>query len=514
MRLCLILLLMSTLAATDYHLATDGDDAAAGTGPDVAWATWDRLCRHVEEHGLQPGDRVLLRAGDRFTTTRTLSLDLARCHGEAGRPVEIRGHGGPATVAVAATHGFLLWAEENGAQPGGHVHLSDLELVGDGEPHANDGRNASGILIWNTHRDPLPGLVVERVTVRGFAGNGIEAGRAAEAGRLVDLRVVDCLTVDNTGAAGVAPHSGSGIVIGGGERAEIARCRAARNGERNDNPGGPIGIWLWDSIDSVIRDCVSHDNRSVHGDGGGFDLDGACQRCVIERCLSAHNVGAGYLLAQFKGAHQRGPLADNVIRFCISVDDGRQDGYAGITLWGAGGKDVVGPTVIEHCTVIATRRPDGPRASAGVRVWNGARPQGVVIRDTILVAGDGQPLFHSAKPLEPSQLRFERCAWLTAPDAPWRVVLPAGTITDLAALQATGLARDGIAGTSPWPLPIPLEPLRIEPTDLAGLGLLRLPAGHPLHAVAAPLAAATHDLGGRPLAAGQRALGATIAPAD
>src|SRR5438132_12105869 len=63
-------------------------------------------------------------------------------------------------------------------------------------------------------------------------------------------------------------------------------------------------------------------------DGGGFDFDGGVTESVLQYNYSAENDRAGYLVYEFAGAPFR--VADNVVRFNVSENDGRKNGYAGI----------------------------------------------------------------------------------------------------------------------------------------------------------------------------------------
>ena len=143
-----------------------------------------------------------------------------------------------------------------------------------------------------------------------------------------------------------------------------------------------MGIWLCEADRSVIRDCLSHHNRTgaPSVDGGGFDLDGGCTRCVIEGCLSWRNDGAGYLICQYRGARE---LRSNIVRDCWSVGDGRAHGYAGVHLW-CDPPGSVHDTVITGCTLVTDPTAQG---SACVR-W-GTPGDGLRLEHSVIVALDG-----------------------------------------------------------------------------------------------------------------------------
>jgi hypothetical protein len=125
--------------------------------------------------------------------------------------------------------------------------------------------------------------------------------------------------------------------------------------------GGPVGIWAYSSRKLVIQRCVSV--RNLTGgkfDGGGFDFDGGVTESVMQYNYSAGNDGAGYLVFDFGAAPFR--LADNVIRFNISENDGRKNGYAGISVNSAGAP--IERLGIYHNTVFVepSKTKDRPRA--------------------------------------------------------------------------------------------------------------------------------------------------------
>lgn len=444
MRLWLTLLLMPllcTATAADFHIAPDGDDAADGLTPATAWRSAERAAKHLDEDGLRPGDRLLFAGGTTFPLVRPLTIDGRRNHGTDAQPITITSFGGGRALLAAQASTAIAVILSPDAE---HLHLvvSDLELVGDGRPGADD-QPAHGIIVWNNGRRPLAGLTIRDLAIHGFAGDGISVSRTLEAQRLERVAVHHVLARDNPGCAGHAPHSGSGIVVGGVIGARIEACVALRNGERNRNPGGPVGIWYWDAIDSVIRTCRAEDNRTISGDGGGFDLDGGCQGCVIEHCISRGNAGAGYLFAQFSGAHHYGPLQGNIIRGNLSIDDGRQGGYGGIHLWGAGGQDVVAENLIHHNTIVMTGVPRSGHPAA--IVIQDRHVRGVRFLANRILVGDGHALVRSSHALGADTLSFTGNAVGNLPGG-MRLLLPgveAAVPAWFAAMDPAGVWQDG-----------------------------------------------------------------------
>jgi hypothetical protein len=86
----LSLSLAAAVGAADYYLSADGDDARDGLSPERSWRSLTR----VPVANLKPGDRVLLRGGDAFHGSLSLTVS-----GAQDRPITIASYGtGRATV--------------------------------------------------------------------------------------------------------------------------------------------------------------------------------------------------------------------------------------------------------------------------------------------------------------------------------------------------------------------------------------------------------------------------------
>lgn len=73
-----------TYTGTAYYIANSGDDSAAGTSPETAWATIDRLNRAQ----LRPGDAVFFKRGDLWRAVRIDSREgvTYSAYGEGEKP--------------------------------------------------------------------------------------------------------------------------------------------------------------------------------------------------------------------------------------------------------------------------------------------------------------------------------------------------------------------------------------------------------------------------------------------
>jgi hypothetical protein len=179
-------------------------------------------------------------------------------------------------------------------------------------------------------------------------------------------------------------HSGSGIVLSDIDGAVIEHNIAYRNGGRNGNAGGgPVGIWAWDCNNVTIQFNESYENRKgfdEHADDGdGFDLDGGCSNSVMQYNFAHDNDGAGFLVWQYKGAR---PKSNVTVRYNISVNDGRELGYGGITI---GGQNMDG-VLIHNNTVFMAPSPTGNGKESGIVIWGGSeRPTNVKIINNLLI---------------------------------------------------------------------------------------------------------------------------------
>jgi hypothetical protein len=373
--------------AADYYVSTTGNDANSGRTTALAW----RSLARVNSALLRSGDRVLLQGGATFTGSLTFDTSDG---GTPAAPLTVTSYGtGRATVQPYGTGGISVY---NRAA----LRLANLRVVGDRTA------GASGISFYMdlAGTAPLSFVRIEDVEVSGFAQDGIQVGTWNNGAGFSDVRIVRTLAHDNVrtgiltfadrpnvhrgvyigysrafnnrGARGTSVNTGSGIVLGNVNGGTIERSVAHHNGDLCDATEGPVGIWAYDSTGILIQHNESYANRTGGGaDGGGFDFDQNVSASVMQFNYSHDNDGAGYLLAhRFANDEHRG----NSIRYNISRNDGRRNGYSGIEVWGR-----TVDTAIYHNTVVISAAPSGvPRAfrlhnasiagvrSAGLRLLN------------------------------------------------------------------------------------------------------------------------------------------------
>ena len=326
------LILISVLAvpasgALYYLDSAHGDDARSGVSQDQGWKSLAK----VNAATFQPGDEILLKRGGRWQgTLHPLGS------GTAEKPIRIGAYGeGPRP--------FI----DGGKGPAVLIHNQDAWIIEGLEVTNAKDSGEDALKVWAAPRSPHFHFIRIRDCVAHDAGrSGIHVGDGTY-GNYDDVVIEDCVSYNNQDSGifiqgkdyaevrnlairrSVAYGNGwDGIKIYSGRDGVIEYCTAYRNGWKQD---ARVGIWCWNSENIVIQFCEAYENISpgVH-DGGGFDIDWSCSRCVIQYCYSHGNDGAGYL---FMGSG-RGFTTRSVVRFNISQNDGRKNDYGGILCYG------------------------------------------------------------------------------------------------------------------------------------------------------------------------------------
>jgi Right handed beta helix region len=353
------------VSATDYYVSSTGNDDNSGLSSDQAWKTLDR----VGTLTLEPGDRVFLEGGQRFIGS--LSFDHHDSGTEAA-PITVTSYGsGRATIDAGGGHGLYAY------NTAGFL-ISSINFIGTGRTD----NTADGLAFYTDLPGDvkLPGIRVEEIDVAGFGRNGIAIGGwngrtgfrhvrisktvahdngingviiyAQEPNTNEDVYVGHTRAYSNSGGPTELPSSGSGILLGGVDGGLIEWSTAHDNGARG-NAG--VGIWTYASRNIVIKHCRSFRNRTGGPtDGGGFDLDGGVTDSIMEYNYSHDNDGAGYLLAQYPDAP---PWSKNIVRYNMSINDGRKNDHAAIQSWNGGSG--LADADIHHNIVVVGPSDDG-----------------------------------------------------------------------------------------------------------------------------------------------------------
>jgi hypothetical protein len=321
---------------------------------------------------------------------------------------------------------------------------------------------------------------ITRVTAHDNGQGGIATGgkystavAAGYANR--NVYVGHCVAYNNPGIAGFASHSGNGIVLSDAQGGVIEYSQAYNNGAANTHVGGPVGIWVWDVDGFVLQHNESHHNRTnSRADGGGFDLDGGVTNSVMQYNYSHDNDGAGYGIYQFNDAR---PFHTNTVRYNLSENDGRKNGYAGIDFWngGSGIRDVD----VYNNTVKMSPASGGPRA---IRFQTGTT--NVRLRNNNIVVTGGVQLLQVAALRNQSGLVFQGNNWFASGGA-FAINWNAKKYGSLAAFRS-GTGQETLAGKAVGtsvdpqfvnPLGGSRDAYRLQPTSplaTAGLNLWAL----------------------------------------
>lgn len=319
-----------------FYVSPEGDDANDGVTRDQPWQTMMR----VNSARLQPGDHVIFQGGCVYAGP--LRLD-ARHNGSSDAPTVIRSLGpSRATIDGGSEDAIRLDQVQ-------HLEIHELNVVGNGRKNGN--RNGRGIFPVACRQ-----VTIDGVETSGFQRAGIEfqgcehlricrvhahdngyAGISSGPERVPwsrHIHIAYCRAINNPGHPEILNnHSGNGIVLYQVDKGLVEYCEASHNGWDMPREGnGPVGIWTAYCRNITIQHNISHHNMSRPGstDGGGFDLDGGSENCILQYNYSYDNFGCGYLLCSWS---ERFPIRNNIIRYNISQNDGQGSHASGIYSW-------------------------------------------------------------------------------------------------------------------------------------------------------------------------------------
>jgi hypothetical protein len=390
---------------TAYYVNPGGSDAADGLSPQTAWQSVAK----VDATSFQAGDAVLFAGGSTFGGTLRFGADDA---GTAAAPIMVGSYGDSglrATLSAGNAADGIAVSNTSG------LLISGLNVVGAGQANSSySGIRFDNSLAGNVR---LPYVHIDSVDVSGFGKYGITVGGSNGKSGFSDVSITNanvhdnvvggiethgvfsssatgyanagvyvghCLVHDNPGFAGSTSHVGDGIVLSDDDGVTIERNVAWNNGAKNTHVGGPVGVWAWDVNRAVIQFNESHHNHTGStADGGGFDFDGGVTNSVIQYNYSHDNDGPGYALFQFSGAR---PFHDNVVRYNVSENDARKNGYGAIDLWN-GGAGVSNCDVYNNTVYVSPTATGTPRA-----VYFQSATTNIHVRDNIFQTTGGVTL--------------------------------------------------------------------------------------------------------------------------
>jgi hypothetical protein len=227
------------------------------------------------------------------------------------------------------------------------------------------------------------GITTTNVTNSSFYSNGdtgLKVGSWSTTGfayNLTTFNITDCTAYSN---------GYSGFIVYGQSGGTWERLKAYSNGA---STGGGVGIFPWMSKNVVVRNCESYNNTSPNTvDGDGFDLEG-CDDCIIERCYSHGNKGAGFFMYDYVGSPGNNR---NTIRYCISENDGTNTTYGGIVLWSANS------VAISNARVYNNTVYNNISGGACLKLLNGVTLTGFVANNIFVASGSANQVATSGSP--------------------------------------------------------------------------------------------------------------------
>ncbi|HLP75369.1 MAG TPA: right-handed parallel beta-helix repeat-containing protein, partial [Candidatus Paceibacterota bacterium] len=297
-------------AETYYIDSRSGDDASSGKAKRQAWKTLAR----VNQEMFRPGDRILFKAGTRYTGQLRPQGSGTIGNGKA-KPIVIASYGGKELPRIDAEGKYpdalLLRNVE-------FWEVQDLEITNLGENRepwrtgvrvASDGFGAMRhIYLRNLFVHDVNGDLRKEqegcgIFFESLGGNG---------SHFDDLQIEDCHVV-RTDRNGICQRTQGrarsvGVVIRGNLLEDIGGDGIkiwGSNGalvERNVLHGGRMrcedyaaGIWPFASDDTVVQFNEVSGMKGIK-DGQGFDADYLCRRSLFQYNYSHDNEGGFFLI--------------------------------------------------------------------------------------------------------------------------------------------------------------------------------------------------------------------------
>ncbi len=319
---------------TSYYFSINGDDKNDGSELHPL-----KTIQYLNSITLNAGDSVLFKGGDSFNGNIILQTN-----GAAEKPVLLTSYGNGNAI-INAGNGTAITLTQSS-----YISIKNISCKGSGRKDGNttngvsvtqsshvtvmntdiSGFQKAGLLIYNSFN-----IGVENISAHDNGFAGISVSGQTKKDDCVNIHISNCSAENNPGdPTNFNNHSGNGILVGYCKNVMIEYCTATNNGWDMPRIGnGPVGIWCYEADSVIIQHCIAYKNKTSKGgeDGGGYDLDGGTTNSVIQYCLSYENQGSAFGIFQYAGASE---WHDNVIRFCISENDGKVSAaHAGAYIW-------------------------------------------------------------------------------------------------------------------------------------------------------------------------------------
>jgi len=309
----------ATVSGAQYYVdSRTGDDTRAGTAPETAWRSLEK----VNGTAFEPGDRVGFLAGSVWTGQLVITA-----HGAPGKPVVFEAEGSGARPRIDAAgkvedavvlrnasevelRGLEVTNTGTNNSPRRGVHiigdnagtLTNI-LVADlfiHDVNGTEARKDNGGIIFRTRGERTPtrfeGLRLERNIIWRVDRSGI-AAQSSHASRNRWFPSTHVVIRDNwvgdAGGDGIVPWATDGALV----EHNIVQGANERAGTYN------AGIWPWSTDNTIMRLNRASGLKTLM-DGQGFDSDYNSRNTVIEFNLSHDNEG-GFLLVCSPGQRRQ-----------------------------------------------------------------------------------------------------------------------------------------------------------------------------------------------------------------
>ncbi len=319
-------------AATYFVSSQSGDDAHHGNSGEQAWKSLERVNAHV----FQPGDKLLFKAGARFTG-QLRPQGSGKLDGAKPVPITVGKYGDGPRPRIDGAGKFLDALLLRNVE---FWEVSDLEITNLG-PNREPQR--TGVRIVTDGFGKLRHIHLRNLYVHDVNGDlrkeqegcGIFfESRGRNQSHFDDLRIENC-HVTRTDRNGICQRNGSRarslrVVIRGNLLEDIGGDGIkiwGSNGalvEHNVIRGGRLrcddyaaGIWPFDSDDTLIQFNEVSGMKGIK-DGQGFDSDYRCRRSVFQYNYSHDNEGGFMLICAPGNSYNE----DTIVRYNISQNDG------------------------------------------------------------------------------------------------------------------------------------------------------------------------------------------------
>jgi len=325
---------------TFYIDDRNGNDSNDGRSESTAWQSLDQ----VNRVNFIPGDKILFRSGGKWRGQL-----YPKGSGVEGSPIVIDRYGSgplPAIDGNGQESAVYLYNQQ-------HYEINNLEVTNKGErPGNRKGIHIVGKNVGILRHFRLNGLVVHDVN----GNNDFSAEGKATGGIMFDIPEYDTVktkfsdvvvenctiyAVDRTGIYAfsgwwreadqyrsegliirnneVHDIGGDGIIVIGFDKSIVERNVVHDCNSRSESYA--VGMFAFGSDDTIFQYNEVYKTRTTE-DGQGIDIDYYTRRTIVQYNYSHDNEG-GFLLVCRPGSEKEAYNSDSVIRYNISVNDGK-----------------------------------------------------------------------------------------------------------------------------------------------------------------------------------------------